>query len=207
MDGADFFLRSIPATTREINLTAGSPDARALREGSKTQMRKLVRGYREVVGPGDLVWIKESWALRQLVYDKRGKVVERRKIENVGVTLDDLVRDVYLAEKKRGIDHPRYEILYKSVGDWDKRTIDRGFEWQPNEWMPRWVALTELRLMSIHRELIQDINQDDIEAEGFDTIEEFKKYWNRLYRKQNARWDDNPEVLVFSMRLIERKTA
>ena len=86
-----------------------------------------------------------------------------------------------------------------------------------SEWPKRWVTPAQfpfvhcrivLKVVDIWAERLQDIDQEGIEAEGYETLEDFKKGWDRFHchrkRCKLIPFEDNPWVWVFQLEKIER---
>ena len=76
--------------------------------------------------------------------------------------------------------------------------------------MPRWASRITLEITDIRIERLQDISEDDAEAEGAhgytnaaSPIDFFICLWNSLNTKRNFSWDMNPWVWVISFKRIE----
>lgn len=60
--------------------------------------------------------------------------------------------------------------------------------------MPRWASRLTLVVKSVRQELLQEISEADINAEGVSSRAEFAALWDGLY--QSGSWDSNPLVAV-----------
>lgn len=165
------------------------PMIRALLEGRKTQTRRIVKPQpnckphllvvrdrlsamwgvpethsNEVVPcpygqPGDLLWVRETWAMEsnlcyQDVYDKPGNPLGP-------------VRWHGNEEEGRWFDCPRYrasepETLLVTPDDESGEKM----RWKPSIHMPRWAARLTLELTDVRIERVQDISEEDAQAEG-----------------------------------------
>ena len=67
---------------------------------------------------------------------------------------------------------------------------------RPAMFMPRWATRIILEVLKITAEPLQDISRADIEAEGFDSPDDFIEYWNRINGKSGSPWHKNPWVFV-----------
>lgn len=56
------------------------------------------------------------------------------------------------------------------------------------------LSKVRLRITGIRIEKLKDISAADIKAEGFNSLSEFRTFWERCYP---GTWGDNPEVVVY----------
>jgi hypothetical protein len=64
-------------------------------------------------------------------------------------------------------------------------------------------AVGHIRLKSIRKELLQDVSDGDVRAEGFETREAFHEIWDTVHSKRGRRWGDNPTVWVLAFELVQ----
>jgi len=62
-------------------------------------------------------------------------------------------------------------------------------------------AVGRIRITKIRQERLQEINSEDMIAEGFLNVFVFARIWDSLYRKP-YRWEDDPEVWVLEFELL-----
>lgn len=79
----------------------------------------------------------------------------------------------------------------------DGRAADR--KWRPSLFMPRWASRTHLKLEGIRIERLRDISESDAIAEGFESRDEFFRYYAERNKKSP---DENPWVWVLEFRRI-----
>nr|AGC71965.1 phage-related protein [uncultured bacterium A1Q1_fos_25] len=94
--------------------------------------------------------------------------------------------------------------IYRANDRFEESKEDRGFSWRPAIHMPRWACRLVLPLVSVRVERVQDITDEDAEAEGVEPIEGsyregFRAMWQDIY----ATWDANPWVWVAEWKEIE----
>jgi len=51
------------------------------------------------------------------------------------------------------------------------------------------------------QERLGDISESDLQKEGFETFEEFKREWEKIY----GYWDPDAQVWVYEFRVVSRK--
>ncbi|MCW5731523.1 MAG: hypothetical protein KIT20_12255 [Alphaproteobacteria bacterium] len=186
-----------------------APMVRALLEGRKTQTRRLawrlkedpaIPGTLEAIPvpspwqkakPGDLLWVRETWALGR----------------SIG---DDL--DVWrgpIPKQPSGFLFYRENATHAEL--WDDSP------WRSPLHMPRWASRITLEVTATRIERLQDISEADAEAEGAERMtmdDDAKFYLNRergTYRTGFAglwshlhgpgSWDANPEVVALTFRV------
>jgi hypothetical protein len=149
-------------TTKERPILFSGPMVRAIREGRKTQTRRIIKGLlsvgavfspREMVEkpgtwlyngrvfpcpygkPGDRLWVRETWAVVPCVSDDGPK--HKAKGDGTGATWR---------------------------ADWSGNPS--GFKWKPSIFMPRWASRITLEITGVRAERLQDITESDAMAEG-----------------------------------------
>lgn len=77
-----------------------------------------------------------------------------------------------------------------SQTDW--RTVFKQEGYQPSR----------IEIVSLHRELLHDITEQDAIAEGVASVAEYHDLWQAINGKtKGARWDDNPAVYVIRFKV------
>lgn len=79
----------------------------------------------------------------------------------------------------------------------DGRAADR--KWRPSIHMPRWASRTHLKLEGIRIERLRDISESDAIAEGFESRDEFFRYYAERNKKSQ---EANPWVWVLDFKRI-----
>jgi len=79
--------------------------------------------------------------------------------------------------------------------------MDRSYAVQPGRGK-RAVAYIAFRCM--YSQQLQDITDDDVRAEGYETREAFAAVWDRINAKRGYPWASNPWVWVIEFRLEAR---
>ena len=87
--------------------------------------------------------------------------------------------------------------------------------WRPSIHMPRWACRLRLRITSVRPERLQDITENDAEAEGVDYLPAapaaldhrtaFAGLWDSLNAKRGHPWSDNPWVWVIGFSVCEQE--
>lgn len=60
----------------------------------------------------------------------------------------------------------------------------------------------QIKIIEIRNERLQQITQDDLHREGFDTLEQFIEVWDSINNKPSRRWRDNPIVWVIGFEYL-----
>lgn len=127
---------------------------------------------------GDRIWVRETWDWRDW------QSMANRK-----------VRIAYAADGA--------QVDTIAPCDWNP-VVYNAARWHPSIHMPRWASRITLPLVSVRVERVQDITDEDAEAEGVEPIEGsyregFRAMWQDIY----ATWDANPWVWVAEWKEIE----
>lgn len=137
--------------------------------------------------PGDLLWVKEAWAVD-------GSVDEARAA----------YEDVMGGTPGNG---PYYRA--------DKVHEGTGLTWRNAMYMPRWASRLTLRITEVRVERVQDISPDDCRAEGARPMNEasllwretiranYRTLWDSINTKRGYPWDSNPWVWVVSFEVLK----
>ena len=79
---------------------------------------------------------------------------------------------------------------------------ERGIQFSPAMFMPKIAARTWMLITSVRLERIQDISDDDILAESFESRPQLTEAWNLINAKRGYSWDFNPWVWAVSYKVI-----
>jgi hypothetical protein len=171
------------------------PMVNALLAGGKTQTRRTSKAWLKVK-EGDRLWVREAWA-------------------EVGTM--DPGYTVYRAS------YP--DCLPPGLENVPETIEEAGYRWKPSIHMHRHRSrLTLIATADAREERLQDISEDDAKAEGAmfhdgrgvghsgwrhdytdvydDARSSFARLWQSLYTKPGERWEDNPELVVLSFRVV-----
>lgn len=210
MNAAQSQTETSPAKERPILFTGQL--VRAIREGRKTQTRRVIRpqplGAPATIGPhltlddgrcgffdeernyvcpyggaGGRLWVRETWAIRHCG------------------------RHVSLSSETWPLGWPMDRLRYRA----DMNEAE-AWNWRPSIHMPRWASRMNLEVSAIRVEPLQSISLHDLRAEGVLTDQEHEKclasftgakfkhdFWKRRWDAINlkrAPFDDNPWVWV-----------
>lgn len=178
------------------------PLVTAIFEGRKTQTRRVVKPqpifdskpdawdcpYGQ---PGDLLWVRETWAAAGQHDDRAPRDITTR-----------MVRDVWYQAQEA-----------------DRRPNFMRGRWRPSIHMPRWASRLTLKVTGIRVERVQDITSADALAEGMTATTlagrtcvldgkpsgnfawtapdyAFGVIWNDINEKRGYGWKTNPWVWV-----------
>ncbi len=132
---------------------------------------------------GDRLWVRETWCPMEGVNRDSGWIWYK-------------ANDV-------SIDHPRAKEM------WDE---DRALKNRPSIHMPRWASRITLEVVGVHAEQVQDVNEDDVKAEGVFIGDErasavtlngrFRRLWDSINKKRGFGWDVNPWTWVVNFKVV-----
>jgi hypothetical protein len=137
--------------------------------------------------PGDRLWVRETW--------------KPDWEEETGC------RGIYY--KADG----KYDYPF-TVEEWQNLT-ENHFDgsWKPSIHMPRWASRITLEITDVRVERVQDISNNDADAEGtpdLRTIENnwdlrdcFRELWDSINAKRSFGWEKNPWVWVVEFERVE----
>lgn len=155
--------------------------------------------------PGDKLWVRETFQVRSLSYGEFGPTAFTH----------------YVAD---GQDLPVPELgshsAQEAVDEFVKRKLWGGNI--PAIHMPRWASRITLEITDVRVERVQDISEEDAEAEGVEPIEwhediggmpydgtshysAYAELWDSINAKRGFGWDKNPWVWVVGFRRLEKQ--
>lgn len=204
----------------DCGIIFSAPMVRALLEGRKKQTRRLCKwannpqspalgyivpldnapgwfGYEEgdvcfSVGyaPGDRLYVRESW--------------------RVGYGHDHYREDLDRCPKPSEYDPATTPVEYLADG-----TRNLGGRYYPSIFLPRWASRLWLAVTEVRVQRLQDITEDDAEAEGVEKLVTdgeafyagfpegthrcgFAGIWQHLHTAEGERWQDNPWIVALT---------
>lgn len=217
---------------KERPILFSGPMVRAILGGSKTQTRRIIkpqpprimqapRGHEfSVAGhdhycpygqPGDRLWVREAYALLAdpgSLTSWDGQIPDERPTP-ARTQLGHIPTPIYR------VDGERPDV---------KSQLGRALRWRPGIHMPRWASRITLEVTGIRVERLQDISEEDAQAEGVEAAggfmatggrwqnylpdgpsmamarESFRSLWEKI--NGPASWAANPWVWVVSFRRI-----
>jgi hypothetical protein len=207
---------------------------RAILDGRKTMTRRIVRGasgafwdhagWYPMVTASGIVWRTHDGALESSMpvrcpYGQPGDRLWVRESFNIGKPLRDcegITDDELLWKGPLPSKDPRGQHFFD---DWCVGYAADGGEtpWRPSIHMPRWASRITLEVTGVRVERLQDISEDDAEAEGglagyrtppnpergpsggIMQVRRFATLWDTI-NADRAPWASNPWVWVVSFR-------
>ncbi|MBJ9142245.1 ASCH domain-containing protein [Citrobacter koseri] len=197
---------------------------RAILEGRKTQTRRPVNSstadlldlqkqyphkkYNIVCPlgqPGDCLWVRETF---------QGPLVSEELFEEYRAYPEKFETPQYCEYAADGGARPEYCDLDDNLRH----------GWRPSIHMPRWASRILLEITDVRVERLNDISQEDAQAEGMDLTgwrptysdpdsggevwtpyDNFAQLWESIYGDEN--WRSNPWVWVIEFKCIEGGAA
>ena len=149
--------------------------------------------------PGDRLWVRETW-----------QAVRFEKDFETGI-VDDWRHAKHIPKLSNGY----WSVCYEAdKNKWSKDSEDRGFPWRPSIHMPRWASRLTLEITNVKVERLNDISEEDSEAEGVyhghldDLGQRFKTYkrgFQTLWESMNGpgSWEMNPWVWAVGFKVVK----
>lgn len=202
---------------KQTPILFSTPMVKALLDGRKTQTRRILKDQP--------VKAKAHDGFSFLNVPKIGPIWDAKNKCPYGQPGDLLwVRETWYNDA--GFGSPIY--YYRADGEFDELFVRHKlgqvgpFKWKPSIYMPKAAARIWLRITDVRVERLQDISEDDAEAEGiliddeglmcFDYInktmrhivpeESYKSLWESINGPES--WDANPWVWVVSSEKTEK---
>lgn len=138
---------------------------------------------------GDLLWVREAWAMDQVFDDKPGSA--GNKLCTRWFRADDTCAGPTNCNDTRG-------------------------RWRSSRFMPRWASRITLRIKDVRVERVQEISETDAEAEGVIGIDsvlgivipyraDFRAIWERINGARGFGWSVNPYVWVIEFEVVNAR--
>ena len=207
---------------KERPILFSGPMVRAILEGRKTQTRRPIKPQ----PPSWLTEGREPWNIHGNVWGFALAMGRARacQMENTiacpfGVPGDRLwVRETWSPSLETYVDGFPNEglgrpVYYRST---DPRHEPFDGRWRPSIHMPRWASRLTLEVTEVRVERLQDISEDDAEAEGI-TYEQafefnddgspdyklaFGWLWDSIYAKGGQGWDKSPWAWAVTFKVV-----
>lgn len=171
---------------------------RAILDGRKTVTRRVIKPH---FRPGEVSW--------QVITEKHsGKYVRIEYLdewENETRYMSEPFRPGDILYVRETWAEMPYGYVYRADDErpegWDSE--DR---WRPSIHMPKEAARIFLRVKSVRAERLQNITDEDIEAEGLEIGCYFDELWNSTIKtadRETYGWDANPWVWVIEFERCE----
>lgn len=205
---------------------------KAILDGTKTQTRRILRqqpyddggiwrwkhGRHNVAVPGPNALDLEEWAIwKECPYQIGQTLWVRETWAAVHGDVEDFHGSVDIP---LGSGDGYWKVAYRADDTWETDRADRGFDWRPSMFMPRWASRITLTITDVRVQRIQEISEDDAKAEGalrplewvttdgsiFSDIatgtyrKGFAWLWGSINAKRGYGWDTNPWVWAISFR-------
>lgn len=143
--------------------------------------------------PGDLLWVREAWAM-----PKAFDLLSPKKVERMANTAGYTSR-------------PRCSLWYRADGTfrrWCDELPNRG-KWRPSIHMPKWATRIWLKVADVRAESVQDIKLSDIASEGIRlaypdpvTVHDMQRKWAEVWNDINAKPKPVYDTDPFGNRII-----
>jgi hypothetical protein len=138
--------------------------------------------------PGDRLWVRETWSAdfaNHYPYDRVWYAADSDRAHDIEIR--DGVKGIYSPESREFVP----------------------FRWRPSIHMPRAASRTDLEITRVRVERLQDISEEDAEAEGVDFLRHvpdadetlsardlYRILWDSINEARGFGWSTNPWVWV-----------
>lgn len=205
---------------KERPILFSGPMVRAILDGTKTQTRRVITTKTNAF----LCYPAHRWTVRG---SRLGGFVavdvpdckDSTLFEHVGFKCPygqpgDLlwVRETWAPHGESDLSYKDRSGIYYRADDETNYTTDGA--WRPSIHMPRWASRITLRITGVRVERVQDISEEDAQAEGVSAVhladlgqtwktrrEGFHLLWDSINAKRGYGWDVNPWVWVIEFRV------
>ena len=190
---------------------------RALLDGRKTQTRRIVKPQPELTERSGFSW---NGALYGAGSDSRET---NRNFAHTKCPFGKPGDRIWVREtwERYNIDQDSHDMAYRATPPQDWPDAGR---WRPSIHMPRWASRILLEITDVRVERLNDISQEDAQAEGMELTgwrptysdpdsggevctpyDNFALLWESIYGEKS--WQSNPWVWVIEFKRIEGGAA
>ncbi len=198
-----------PQNTRSRHDGGETPHGETLGQGAGVYSVGNQEGSVQPTPRGKNAWHVAGWDIRRCPFQ-------------VGMTL--WVRETWKPAYEKGT--LNWHVVYRADGTTihrEEREADLKYmrsglpgKWRPNIHMPRWASRLTLDVLDVRVQRLQDITEDDADAEGTwalcrcdegcdicarGYIESFRDVWDSIYATRGFGWDTNPWVWAGTFQL------
>ena len=153
----------------------------------------------------DYLWVRENWRPEQ---DKTGCACINYQADNYWQPIKNTRKD-----------SDQWIMLRRPHEQWPGL---KPATWRPSIHMPRWTSRLTLKITNVRVERLQDISEDDAQAEGIPPAEigkcryvptsgertraavRFHDLWDSINASRGHGWDKNPWVWVICFEVIRK---
>ena len=181
---------------------------RAILDGRKSQTRRIIKKQPVDILPMN---VPNEWVALLTREPAHGEVWKCR----YGIPGDRLwVRETWFPIPKSEGGGAIYKVT-------NSDSYKPSLKWKPSIFMPRWASRITLEIVNIRVERVQDISEDDCDAEmfggdipdvvmpnfgfhgGMSMQECYARYWDFINAKRGYGWDVNPYVWVIEFKRVK----
>lgn len=201
-------------TVRERPILFSGPMIQAIREGRKTQTRRIMKPQ-PVWDGGFWTWAGAGWSdniervtpvpchsLHEQCPYKPGTrlwVRETFSLVPCSAGCEKYPNGFDPARSSASQPNAPHEgVRYRAT--WDRSHSAR---WRRSIHMPRWASRILLEIKEVRVERLQSISEADKAAEGATPDMPFGTVWRRINTAPGVRWEDDPWVWAITFRVLE----